>query len=130
MPRRQSGTSSRTRHLTSADVGNLEAKISPVLVAMSCVVGQFATPGHDCVGEELVNAEKGGAVAVWAAAGLNLNPESSVLNRAFAEAMPKHGEARLGDLIRSAHQQYKKTLSRGETTGTYNLLGDPALKMK
>ncbi len=122
--------SSDRGYLTSADAtGTGLAGSLPVIAAGTCVAGQFSVPGFDCVGEELVVAE-GGAVAVWAPSGLSLNPESQKLHRAFARSLGKKGTVRLGDALRAAAREYRAGGGKTEVSGTHNLLGDPALKVK
>jgi hypothetical protein len=57
--------------LTNADAATLgNAEHLPVFVLMTCLNGYFDDPGLDSLGESLLKAEQGGAVAVWASSGM------------------------------------------------------------
>ena len=58
--------------LTVSDTGSLtNASRLPIVTAMSCVLGEFAVPGYDCLAEALMLCKTGGAVAVWAPEGMS-----------------------------------------------------------
>lgn len=100
----------------------------PVLVAMTCRVGEFGIPGTRCIGEEMVLRAQGGAIAVFAASGLSLNSDVTLLNQRLMWLLRTDDRGRLGDFIRVASQDY--VWSNILLTGPeiYNLIGDPALK--
>jgi hypothetical protein len=53
-----------------------------------------------------------------------------VLNRALAEALVKNKAGRTGDLIREAVAEYVRVRGDRVFPGIYNLLGDPALRLR
>lgn len=100
----------------------------PVLTAMTCVVGRFEVPGFDGLGERLVLAPEGGAVAVWAPTGLSQAGAARELAVAFYRQLPAGGETvRLGDAVRAALAAAGPQ-APGQLT-TFTLLGDPALHL-
>ena len=118
--------------LTTADVAALPAVPRlPVLTALSCLVGQFALPGYDGLGEVLVQQPAAGAIAVWAPCAMEENDDSVRLGAWFMQASFGPSSAQtLGDVVRDA-------ISAGAAQGvplgvlqTYNLLGDPALSLR
>jgi hypothetical protein len=117
--------------LTVGDVSGLgSGDRLPVVTALTCVSGRFALPGYDCLGEALVLEPSGGAIAFWGPAGLLLNRQSKALGEAFLRAALESGERVLGRAVQAAHRA-----SSGHSTPTapldlYNLLGDPALKLR
>lgn len=120
-------------YLRTADVpglGNAGRRL-PVVTAMTCAVGNFAVPGNDPLGEQLVLAADRGAIAVWAPSGLSLDAQAQVLNRQFARRLATAGAGtRLGDLVRESMRAYREEGGQAEFLAIYNLLGDPALLVR
>jgi hypothetical protein len=115
--------------MTTADVSSLTNSNRPaVITAMSCVVGQFAVPGYDCLAEVLLLTEKGGAVAVWAPTGMSLNEDARVLSESLYDALFRGGKKNLGDGILASLRDYAAQQRTKYLPGVYNLLGDPALR--
>ncbi len=112
--------------LTSADLASLNNSArTPILTALTCVVNRFELPGFDSLGEELVMAPNTGMIAVWSASGVSVNADALVLNREFYRAHRRT----LGATIRKALREYRKQVSTPRVTNTYNLIGDPAIRM-
>jgi hypothetical protein len=88
--------------LTTTNMPNLgNGSKLPVFMAMTCAAGRFAIPGSDrSLGEALLLHHGGGAVAIWAPSGISLNSQA-----AMAGGTPFD-------------------------VSVYNLLGDPATKLK
>jgi hypothetical protein len=117
--------------LTNADVVKLNnATALPVMTAMTCLVGDYGTPGVDSLSESLLLRAGGGTVANWAPTGLSVNPLSMMLDEGFFRATFQTGQKVLGDAIRSAQGSYVAGGGARYTLETYNLLGDPALRVK
>lgn len=103
----------------------------PVLVAMTCVAGQFSFPGFDSIGESLLLKDGGGMIAVWAPTGDSLNWAAKILDEAFFEAALVQGGKILGDVLLSALQKYGATdTAPVYMMDIYTLLGDPALQLR
>jgi hypothetical protein len=117
--------------LLSSDV-SLMANMQnlPVMLAFTCTIGQFDVPGYDSLGEALILGSYGGAAAVWSPSGLSINSRATILDRAFFEAIVPGETNVLGDVIREALGEYRTTGGDISMLDIYNLLGDPALKLR
>ncbi len=114
---------------TSADAAGLTNGCRrPVVVTLSCLIGQYALPGYDCLAEALMLAP-GGAAAVWAPSGLSLNCRAMRLADSFYRAI-FDGEGVLGSAIIKSLRQCRGRSPRPDAMRVYNLLGDPAMKLK
>jgi hypothetical protein len=117
--------------LSLPDVSDMEnAGRLFVLSSMSCAVGEFAFPGYDSLSEALVMKKDKGAVAVFAPSGLSLNSLSKTLDEGFFAALFGNSALTLGDSLREAYRHYKSSGGADFTLDIYNLLGDPALRLK
>jgi hypothetical protein len=118
-------------YLTSADVAALaNGQRLPIMLAMSCVVGQYSTPGFDCLAEDLVGAPDTGAIAFWGPTGLSSNADARLMNQRFMRVLGKTNKnTRLGSLLNQAIDGYLRVDKRSMSPWIYNLLGDPALKL-
>lgn len=120
-------------YLRTSDIAGLTGtgRRLPIVTAMTCAVGNFAVPGNDPLGERLVLAPDGGAIAVWSPSGLSLDRHAQVLNRNFARRLAEaEPGARLGDLIRASMQAYRDEGGPMEFLAIYNLLGDPGSRVR
>jgi len=102
----------------------------PIVASMTCSISRFEPPGYTSLGEELVLSAAGGAIASWAPSGQSLNGEAKILNEAFVDALFAGGEVRVGDAVHDALAHYGGSGDLAYIRDIYNLLGDPALKMK
>jgi hypothetical protein len=103
--------------------------ILPVVVAMTCTVGQFSIPGYDSLSEALVLKKDAGASAVWAPSGLSLSYLAQVLDEGFFTAAFPNTGAALGDIILSALRHYRSHGGPSYIMDIFNLQGDPAMRM-
>ncbi len=103
----------------------------PVVVALSCLVGRFEAPGPNAqsMGELLLRRTEGGAVAAWGPSGLSRNDPATDLGAAFYRAVLQEGSGTLGLAIFQARRSLSGDLFTQDTFDTYNLLGDPALRI-
>ncbi|OFW61941.1 MAG: hypothetical protein A2133_07000 [Actinobacteria bacterium RBG_16_64_13] len=117
---------------TKADVPSLGPGSGlPVVTAFTCLAGQYGLPGYDSLSEDLVKLAGAGAIAVWAPSAMEENEDSARLGTLFAKHLfASAPSAILGRAVQAA-------LKDGAAGGlpvsllyTYNLLGDPALKVK
>lgn len=102
----------------------------PVLTAMTCLVGMYGLPGHDTLTEALVLKSNGGAVATWSPTGLSYNLLARMLDEEFLKAAFRSSGAILGDVIMNAAEGYYNKGGSLYMLDIYNLLGDPALKLR
>jgi uncharacterized repeat protein (TIGR01451 family) len=116
------------RILISTDVAKLTNRAHlPIMMTMSCVLGQFCVPAYDCLGEVLSVCPTGGAIAVWSPSGMSLHEPAEVLADAFFTAVFQKSEYRLGSAILEAIRQYGQLRHTSYLPAVYALLGDPAL---
>jgi hypothetical protein len=122
----------RGNFFTSSDASNLvNAQNLPIVAAVTCLNGYFLNPDVESIGEALLRAEHGGAVAVWSSTGVT-DPEgqSQVALRMYdllLNSRKSSGEAlTLGEAIVSA----KAAVEDSDVRRTYILLGDPAMRLR
>ncbi|MEA2691665.1 MAG: hypothetical protein QOJ16_1052, partial [Acidobacteriota bacterium] len=117
--------------LASSDVATLgNGPRVPVLTAMTCAINRFAVPGFSSLGELLIDQAGGGAAAVWAPSGLSVHSEAQLLAERFYRHLGDTDGARLGDLILRALQDFQSLGGSKSMIQIYNLLGDPALRVR
>ena len=118
--------------LTAADTPGmaLSARL-PFVTALTCVAGQFALPGADCLSEALVKQAGSGAIAVLSPTAKEENDQSVRLGELFVSTMfdPPRGTT-LGKAVRSSLQKGAAAGLPKSLLATYNLLGDPAVTVK
>ena len=114
--------------LTTRDVSGLgNGNSLPVVTALTCVSGRFAVPGFRCIGEALVMTPGGGAIAFWGPSGLSLNDRAKTLGQGFFREAFQSKKTVLGDVLLNALRSYG---ADDDTSKIYNLLGDPALRLR
>jgi peptidase C25-like protein len=117
--------------LANADAATLtNGDRLPVLTAMTCAVNRFTVPGVPALGELLVDAPNGGAVAVWAPSGLSIHSQALLLAESFYQLNSVPGLDRLGDQILRSLRVFHGLGGDGSMLDIYNLLGDPALRLR
>ena len=106
----------------------------PVMLALTCVVGRYALPGYDGVGEALVLQEDGGSAALWGPTGASMNLDAVMIGAGFLRALtrpsPEGGPQTLGIAVRDALRDY--VAEGGEQDHlpyVYTVLGDPAIEI-
>lgn len=115
--------------LLAADVAAMTNARTPVVVSLSCLSGHFEAPSMDSLAELLMQREQGGAVAVWASSALALNAPSTDLGETFYRTVLQESSGRLGIAILKSRRAWPGDLFTRNTFATYNLLGDPALRI-
>ena len=116
--------------LTSYDSAALESvAYPPILVSLSCSTNRFDIPGFDSLGETLVRQEEGGLVAAWAPTALTSHGQSTLLGQAFLEHAYRNAD-RLGDAMLYALRDYSQRPDAERLLRAFNLLGDPALRLR
>jgi hypothetical protein len=102
----------------------------PVVTAMTCIVGHYAFPGLDTLSEALVLKQDGGAVAVWSPTGMSINSEAVILDEEFFKSIFEGKNAVLGNVVMQAIENGRSRGVSGYILDLYNILGDPALRLK
>jgi len=97
------------------------------VVSMTCLNGYFQDPTLDSLGEALLKAPTGGAVAVWASSALTPPQVQVTMNEAALRAIFTSPERpRLGDAVLAA----KRATGDRELRQTWVLLGDPTMRVQ
>jgi hypothetical protein len=115
-------TNDDARAMTNADHLSL-------FVMMTCLNGYFQDAALDSLGESLLKAERGGAVAVWASSGMTLPPEQALINQQLYRMLFGVGNGKsltLGE----ATMRAKSVSSDPDVRRTWILLGDPTMVLK
>ncbi|MEM7352302.1 MAG: C25 family cysteine peptidase [Acidobacteriota bacterium] len=122
--------------ITNADVSALGGSGRTIVSAVSCHIGLFAIPGFDSLGEHLVRQPAGGAIAVVAPVWLSHHGQAQELGtELFNQLLPTvpitedEGAMTLGDAFQSAIEGFAAAGASPPLVRTYNLLGDPALRL-
>ncbi len=115
----------------SWDAGSLQAQSQqPLLVTMNCLNGYFVAPAFDSLSESLLKAEGRGAIASFSPSGLSLDGPAHQYHRALMAELTSGRHERLGDAITAAQKVYAETGLMPELLDVYQLLGDPATRIR
>ncbi|MEW6129644.1 MAG: C25 family cysteine peptidase [Acidobacteriota bacterium] len=114
--------------LTAQEARNLTNASLPMFVTMSCLNGDFSEAESESLGEALLLAGRGGALAVWASSGLTSPHGQKVLNQNFINRLFNSAAKRV--TIGEAAQQAKTAIADMDIRRTWILLGDPTLRLK
>ena len=116
--------------LSVEDVAGLSNREQwPIIFAVTCLTGLFEHPNTSSLGEALLRAKNGGAVAGLVPSSAALLPDQSLLAQALAAslaAQPTLGEA----VLQAQASLADSTGGLREILLTFNLLGDPALTLR
>ena len=115
----------------SWDAASLQAQsLQPLLVTMNCLNGYFVAPAFDSLAESLLKAEGRGAIAAFSPSGLSLDGPAHQYHRALMAELTSGRHERLGDALLSAQKAYAETGLMPELLDVYQLLGDPATRIR
>jgi hypothetical protein len=95
---------------------------------MTCLNGYFQDPLVDSLGESLLKAENGGAIAVWTSTGLSEPDKQGVLNKQLYRLL--FDSSLKGLSIGEATRRAKSAISDADIRRTWVLLGDPTLRLR
>ncbi len=116
---------------TSVDAPLLtNAQRPAIMTAMTCLAGSSGLPGYSSLGEVLVRQQDGGAAALWAPSGMSENHLAQPMATEFYRAAFDPSVVRLGDAIRTARKAYRQSERPAFMLDLYNLLGDPAMRIR
>jgi hypothetical protein len=112
--------------LTGADVSSLtNSERLTVFVMMTCLNGYYHDVAMESLGESLLKAERGGAVAVWASSGMTHPDVQAAMNQeAYRQLFSGQGLT-----IGEAMMRAKAAVPNGDVRWTWVLLGDPATRL-
>jgi hypothetical protein len=114
----------------TTDVPLLGNSVTPIVASLTCSTGRFEIPGWASLGEALVMKEVGGAVAAWTPSGLSYNSQALILNEALVESLYDGNTVFLGEAIQGALETFSKEGQLQFMLSIYNLLGDPATRLR
>jgi hypothetical protein len=105
----------------------------PIVFTVTCLSGFFEHPATPSLGETLLRAGNGGAVAALVPSSAAVLPDQRLLAQGLASALAERSSETpeaLGDVVLSAQRTLSGT-SPGvrEVLLTFNLLGDPSLPL-
>jgi hypothetical protein len=116
--------------LTTADALSLTNQKLSVVIILTCLNGYFHDLVLDSLGESLLKAERGGAVAVWSSSSLTEPYPQNVMNDELYRQIfntPSIGTPlTLGEMIKKA----KLLTSDSEIRRTWILFGDPTMRIR
>jgi hypothetical protein len=114
-------TSSTARSLTNS-------RYLPLFVMMTCLNGYFQDASLESLAEALMNAEHGGAVAVWASSGMTAPTGQTELNQQIFRVIlgVGNGSSALGEATLKA----KSAVSDLDVRRTWILFGDPTMRLR
>lgn len=98
----------------------------PVFIVMNCLNGFFHDVYTESLGEALLLAPGGGAVAVWASSGLTGPDEQTAMNQRLIAILTAEPNLSLGEAVRRA----KVDVLDPDVRRTFVLFGDPAMQVK
>ncbi len=102
----------------------------PFMAPMTCYDGFFHAPGIPSLGESIVRAPGGGAIASWSPTGLGVAMGHDYLNRGLYQAIFFDDVVQLGPATTQGKLYlYSHTGGYRELLDTYLLFGDPALAL-
>jgi hypothetical protein len=97
-----------------------------VFVMMTCLNGYFHDAQFDSLGEALIKAPGGGAVAVWASSGMTSSGDQAVMDIELFKRLSGGGDQlTLGQAVLKA----KAVTPNGDARRTWILLGDPTTRI-
>jgi len=102
----------------------------PLLLTMNCLNGYFVAPSYDSLAESLTKADGRGAIAAFSPSGLSLDGPAHAYHRALMAELTSGRHARLGDALTAAQKAYAQSGLMPELLSIYQLLGDPATRIR
>jgi hypothetical protein len=113
--------------LTSDDVSLMtNGNRLPVFILMTCLNGLFHDVYTESLGEALLKAGQGGAIAVWASSGMTEPEEQVVMNKELIRLLFNGASLTLGEAVKRA----KRVIRDQDIRKTWILFGDPTTRLK
>jgi len=117
--------------LSVDDVNAMVNPPTPLFMSLTCYIGRFDAITWTSLGETLVLRNGGGSLAVFAPSGLSWNVHSKELGKAFHRYHAEERADAIGPgLLRARQRLGALTGLAAHSMRTYNLLGDPAIKLR
>jgi hypothetical protein len=102
----------------------------PLLFAMDCLNGFFHFPNLNSLAEQFVKAEGKGAIAAFAPSGLSVDAPAHHYHELLLQQIASGDHDRLGDAVLAAQGAYAASGDFPELLSIYQLLGDPATRIR
>jgi hypothetical protein len=113
--------------LSSEDAeGLINGMRLPFFINMTCLNGYFQDPYSETLGEALMKAKGGGAIAVWTSSGLTEPDKQAVMNKELIRLLFGRESLTLGEATAKA----KKVVSDQDIRRTWILFGDPTTRLR
>jgi hypothetical protein len=115
----------------SWDAASLQAQSrQPLLLTLNCLNGYFVAPNFDSLTESMLKAEGRGAIAGFSPSGLSLDGPAHAYHKALLAEIEGGTHERLGDAVLAAQKAYAQSGLMPELLTVYQLLGDPAMRIR
>ncbi len=102
-----------------------------VFLMMTCLNGYFEDPMLESLGEAMMKAERGGAVAVWGSSGMcEAGEQAAVSKEMMRELNSVEGLTKKKVTIGEAARRAKGRIGDVDVRRTYVLLGDPTMRLR
>jgi hypothetical protein len=98
----------------------------PVVAAMTCLNGYFQDPARESLAEALLQADAGGATAVWASSGMTDAAGQARMLKTWTRLLFANGSAQGGLTLGEAAVQAKASTVDKDIKRTWILFGDPS----
>lgn len=127
----------KTQRIFTADQADVlkDTELNPFVTVANCLNGYFSIPTNimtppyeSALAESLQRQANGGAVAVWADAGLGYNSEQRILLNAFYDSVFENSLGVAADFAKT--QLYLSSSYWEQNVRTMTLFGDPATKLQ
>jgi len=113
--------------LTTDDIPGLSnGSRLPFVSSMTCWTGWFADPYGETLGDSLLKAPQGGAIAVWAGSGMTDPTGQAPMDSAFVRRLFDGSNPTIGQAVAAA----KAATSDLDVRRTWILLGDPTMRLQ
>jgi hypothetical protein len=113
------------------DVPYLQPQLQqPLLLTMNCLNGFFHFPPLNSLSEALLKADGKGVIAAISPSGLSVNEPAHIFHKALLQEIVSGRHERIGDAVLAAQETYSQSGALPELLSIYNLLGDPALRIR
>jgi hypothetical protein len=101
-----------------------------LMTAMTCLAGNSALPGYTVIGESLLREDGGGVADFYGPSGMSENDLADHVASGFYSALSSEDTLRIGDAVQGARRAYEAADLPLYMLAIYNLLGDPAMRVR
>lgn len=109
-----------------SDVESLNNQRLSFFVMLSCLNNYSHEAVVDSLGESLLKAERGGAIAVWGSSGMSYSGQQTLMAQSLYQMLFSKQGVRFGDAVRYA----KSAATNVESRKTLQFFGDPTMQIR